>query len=1136
MPQRFTCPQGHQWDLAAVPSPRSGPARPRCPVCGSAAAPEGAADAETLAPDVVVPEVVGETALSVVVLPEAAGETVAAPEVPAGESRPGPREVPGYEILGELGRGGMGVVYRARQLSLNRIVALKMILAGSHAGAQDLARFRAEAEAVARLQHPNIVQIFEVGEHEGLSFFTLEFVDGGSLADQLDGTPLPLRRAAQLVRTLATAVSAAHEQGVVHRDLKPANVLLTQDGRPKITDFGLAKRLDTAGQTQTGAVMGTPGYMAPEQAGGRSKNIGPLADVYALGAILYELLTGRPPFKAETPLDTMLQMLGEEPVPPSRLNRKIPPDLETICLKCLAKDPRRRYPSARVLANDLKHFLDGKPITARPAGKWERLRKWTKRRPAAAALVGVSVVAALGLLLGGAYFAHQLNEERNTAVAERDRAERQQQAARANLERARRLLLTNQLLRVAPLWEHSPAQALELLEDNELCPPELRDFTWRIYHRLCQRHSRTLAKTLNPFNRLAFSADGRLLATTGMGSRPEEIILWEVATGRERSRLRGHSGRVTCLAFSADGRTLATGGEDRTVKRWDVATGRRLSSVKGKVGTVRFLGLAADGKTVALAGQRTFPDRFGPAGWTLAVMDADTGREVSFGRLSPPFVYSLALSADGKTLAASVAVPEVMNRSVPALKVWDLATKGERALLKGLNANAAFLAFAPDGRTLASAMNGQILYLWDVPAGRFRAAWRGAFGPLGFTADGRTLLTRGPAGAKLWDVAAGRERFVFPGAFGKVAISPDGRTLASDGGGALKLWDVPRHRQAVAVLAGHTGKVNAVALTRDGKLLASAGNDTTARLWDVATGKTRTVLPHSQPVRAVAFSPDGQTLATGSSELVGGKPAGIICLWETATGRKRATLRGHIDPVTCLAFSPDGKTLAAAGEGLLKPGPKGGAPIVKKGRVRLWDVATRRERTSITQNLGGITCLAFSPDGKRLAVGFGIPAQQAFGGDVLVADLTAPDGEPVFLSRVPVKQDTKPRDMTPVTCLAFSPRGRILARGSGGRDPIQQPLADKVTLWHSASWQPYAALAGHTGLITALSFSADGRTLATASRDRTVRLWDLETRQEILSLKGHRGEVTSVAFSADGKTLVSGGAAGEVIIWERPRP
>jgi serine/threonine-protein kinase len=309
--------------------------------------------------------------------PDPAGDTLGADPV---ERRPRPAVVGGYEVVGELGQGGMGVVYKARQVALNRPVALKMILTGAHAGVQERRRFRSEAEAVARLQHPNIVQVYEVGEENGCPYLALEYVEGGSLADRLAGAPLPAQLAAQLVATLARAVHFAHQQGVVHRDLKPANVLLTADGTPKIADFGLAKRLDpepgpaAASLTRTGSILGSPSYMAPEQAEGRPREVGPAADVYALGAILYELLTGRPPFQGGTLLDLLEQVRSQEPVPPGSLRPGLPPDLETICLKCLHKEPAGRYASARDLADDLDRYLRGEMIRARSVGVLDRLR------------------------------------------------------------------------------------------------------------------------------------------------------------------------------------------------------------------------------------------------------------------------------------------------------------------------------------------------------------------------------------------------------------------------------------------------------------------------------------------------------------------------------------------------------------------------------------------------------------------------------------------------------------------------------------------------------------------------------------------------------------------------------------------
>jgi tetratricopeptide (TPR) repeat protein/predicted Ser/Thr protein kinase len=320
--------------------------------------------------------------------------------------------IPGYEVLDELGKGGMGIVYRARQIRLDRLVALKVILARGHAGDEERRRFQVEAEAVARLKHPNVVQIYEVGEQDGLPFFSMEYCEGGSLDTHLDGTPWEPARAAVLVDTLARATHCAHQAGIVHRDLKPANVLLAADGTPKVTDFGLAKRLDASAHTQTGAVMGTPPYMAPEQASAK-KSVGPAADVWALGVLLYELLVGRPPFKAATPLDTVLQLLSDEPVAVRRLQPKVPRDLETICHKCLHKDARKRYASAQALADDLKHFLVGEPIRARRVRPWERAAKWVRRRPAAAALIAILVVIGLaGPVLGLLYAAQQIHQEK----------------------------------------------------------------------------------------------------------------------------------------------------------------------------------------------------------------------------------------------------------------------------------------------------------------------------------------------------------------------------------------------------------------------------------------------------------------------------------------------------------------------------------------------------------------------------------------------------------------------------------------------------------------------------------------------------------------------------------------------------
>jgi eukaryotic-like serine/threonine-protein kinase len=384
-----TCPQGHRWEVGV----EGADSRPQvvCPVCG--AAPEGLVDESTEFPSGAAPTDSHH--------PPAVLTDSQPVELPASAIH----RIGDYEVREVIGRGGMGVVYKAFQPSLKRIVALKMILDTS-ADLQALSRFRTEAEAVAQLQHPNITQIHEIGDHEGRPFLSLEYIEGGTLTRKMARSmPLP-REAAQLVEVLARTMHFAHERGIIHRDLKPSNVLLTKDGQPKISDFGLAKRTQqtvSAGfmaMTHTGEVLGTPSYMAPEQAGGLIRQIGPATDVYSLGAILYEMLAGRPPFAADSALQVLHRVLHEEPLPPTQLQQRVPLDLETICLTCLEKDPARRYASANALADDLRAFLAGDPIQARPPTTWERLARWARHKPTAAVLLAVAAVAFCGLLIG----------------------------------------------------------------------------------------------------------------------------------------------------------------------------------------------------------------------------------------------------------------------------------------------------------------------------------------------------------------------------------------------------------------------------------------------------------------------------------------------------------------------------------------------------------------------------------------------------------------------------------------------------------------------------------------------------------------------------------------------------------------
>jgi WD40 repeat protein len=695
--------------------------------------------------------------------------------------------IPGYRIDQELGRGGMGVVYKAWQFSLDRHVALKVILPSGADAFALRERFRREADAVARLQHPHIIAIHEVGEHEGAAFYCMEFCSGGTLAERLAATPQPPRWAAEVVATLARAMHHAHEKGVVHRDLKPANVLLTGDGTLKVSDFGLARRLGESGLTASWEILGTPSYMAPEQAWGH-RAVGPAADVYALGAILYDCLTGRPPFKAATAVETIRQVADLEPVPPRRLLPALPRDLETICLKCLNKDSARRYVSAQALAEDLERFLAGRPILARPVGKLERAAKWVRRQPLAAVLIALVVLVALGAFAGLSLAWRRTETARKEALEE---AEARRIAYEAEAVQRHRFAQQLYFSRIALADREIHANKIAWARHSlALCPEELRRWEWGFLRgKVAGQAPRTFQATDRGVGCLAFDRQGTTLAAAcGDGA----IRLWQVPDGKGLRTLRGHEGSVNWLCFSPDGQRLASGGADGAIVLWDVRSGEPKK---------RLLGHEQAVSTVA----------YHPNGLFLA--------SATFDIDDPGEVW-----------------------------LWDVASGKEVGRFRGHQSRITALAYSADGRWLVSSGHDgtvQVLHGRDAsPARTFRGhafpVSAVAFGPNGLVAScaGRLVAEKPEEGeVLLWQAETGQVRYRLQGHSRRpvaLAFSPDGLRLATAGWDRqIKLWEVASG-QEVLTLEGHHDGVLALAFSPDGRRLASAGMGAEVILWEAA--------------------------------------------------------------------------------------------------------------------------------------------------------------------------------------------------------------------------------------------------------------------------------------------------------------
>jgi WD40 repeat protein/tRNA A-37 threonylcarbamoyl transferase component Bud32 len=845
------------------------------------------------------------------------------PPSPAGSPASGDRpSLAGYEILGELGQGAMGTVYKARQVSLKRLVALKVMRSARLTNPRVLARCRTEAEAAARLQHPNIVQIFEVGEQDGEPYLALELVDGGTLESKFGGKPQPARAAAELVETLARAMHAAHQRGIVHRDLKPANVLLTPEGVPKITDFGLAKVLEgEPGQTLPGAIVGTPSYMAPEQAAGKAREVGPAADVYALGAILYEALTGRPAFRGASLLDTLEQVRSEEPVPPSRLLPKLPRDLETICLKAMARAPARRYPSAGDLADDLRRFLNHEPIRARPVGPAERLWRWGRRHPARAGLV-----AAVSALLLTVVVASVL-----VALASR---------AQERTRRREGLIQQLQVVRATPHVNGWSAEAWKVVAEAAGLGKDttLRTLAAATCAGLDARPGRHLERVSVSW--MAFDPPGTRLLLGGRNDawgRPlEGARCWDLPADDLQVSQQAGPGPV---AFRGDGTPVhLVPREAPSLLLWDLAGQRtlgecRFAPVPGRAAPSALVHNELDLPVLALSGDaaRAAAAALGPGGGRVAVWEAGSGRLLF---QAEQHAGALAFAPAGDILAGSDAQGRITLWSVPEGKVT--------ATLPPAGVTVHCLAFGPDGKHLAVGDSAGTVTVWDVAArlpvtycyGSHQDVYAVAFSP-----DGSLLASGGRGPVRFWNAATGRLLLSLQsaGLTTSLVFAPDaGRLVVGNKGPArVAVWELD-HGRGIQTLRGLTSQAAHLCLSEDGRLLAAVAHNWQVGVWDLRTGSLRFLMqaPRGGPDddAALAFSPDGRRLACSAGE--GAK------LWDLTTGTELGSWSLPPGAKDLLAFHPSGQLLLlrAEEEGGTAPPPGDGNGETRPRPAPVWRV------------------------------------------------------------------------------------------------------------------------------------------------------------------------------------------------------
>ncbi len=1115
-----------------------------------------------------------------------------------------PGRISDCEVLAEIARGGMGVVYKARQRALNRVVALKMILAGEYADGEERDRFQVEAEAVARLQHPNIVQIFECGLSDGKPYLALEYCEGGSLAARLDGTPLPPAEAARLVEQLARAIAAAHRAGIVHRDLKPANVLLANPspptplpqgewgvlsfplspwGRgvggegaiPKISDFGLAKKLDDpAGQTRTGSILGTPSYMAPEQALGDGKRVGPAADIYALGAILFELMTGRPPFKAASVLETLEQVRTQEPVPPRVLQPRLPRDLETICLKCLRKDPGQRYATAEGLADDLGAFLEGRPVQARPVGWLEKTVKYARRHPAvatAALTVVASLLAILGLM---ANHSVQLAHERDLAQDQEKAANR----ARADAEQSRdaekearrdaenRLVETLAALgRSAETAENLPEAALwfALGAQQAAGDPERAE----LLRRRCRADLainpapwRAVQQPGGPINLVRLHPAGRWLVA-GAENRPWQ--LWDLAAEKSVT-WPGPARTVTAAAWSPDGQLLATGTEGGQVHLWAVdpagglpaawqASGRLPEQQPDStLGWIRFLTFDPANRRLAVVAQQ------------LRVWDLAAGRALTPDLAHDLPVIAVAFSPGGGRLATIDQKGD--------LRVFDLGGDGSPRLLfgpkpfhrQGLVSSSSWdmpPAFLDEDRVFTC--NGWEVMLHDLASGKVLQRWPGT--SQGITAfaspEGRSFIVRREVGGtELWrglrkppgaplDKGGLTQRIPLstPFQFALARFSPEGGCFLTTGPREFRLWD----STGAPLSSTFRGQDALVAedCTPAARWFAVRTQANLIQLW---RGRRGPPLLARLPVPEIVEGPEDPG----------------VCFISSADRGRVLAVRPQDDRWQLLAHDtktgqPVGSPFTVAGRpfgGAISPDYRTAHVITREengGQLSAWDLASGRPVFQ-AQTLAAVPLdLQLSPDDRRVVLvtsARDLQVRDAATGAVVGRQRLSSVGD----ARNPPRRIRFSHDGQSFVTFGFHGGGaqqwaaadgaplRTLARGRLVRDARFSandrllltsailPKGHEVSVWEVATGRPTADPLRLPDLAFQARFDPSGERVVLARGDKKVSIWDWRSSKQPTTNLVLPGEVSDAAWSPDGRWIATA-VGGTVRLWDAHR-